>query len=453
MNMPYELLIGLRYLRAKRKQTVISIISIISVCGVALGVMALIIVLAVMSGFEMDLRDKILGTNSHIVILNYNGQGIANGSEVISKIAQVPGVKSSAPFIYGQVMLSSRGSATGLVVRGIDCREESHVTDLARNIVAGDLHQLDVSPSQGQVQGQSQDQGQGQGQGKSQGQDQSQGQGRSTDQGLNDSSPQMAGIALGQELARNLGVFVGDVITAISPVERISPMGMAPKFLRFKVVAIFNSGMYEYDSSLAYVSLRAAQRLFNMKNTVTGVEVRVDNIFQAQKIAQDIQKVLGFPYWTRDWMEMNKNLFSALKLEKFAMFIILVLIILVAAFNIISTLVMMVMEKNKDIAILKSMGATARSILLIFIAEGLIIGLVGTLVGCMGGTAACWIADTYHLIKLQGDVYYISYLPFKMKLLDIFMVCFASILISFLATIYPAWQASRLDPVVSLRYE
>ena len=418
MNMPYELLIGLRYLRAKRKQTVISVISIISVAGVALGVMALIIVLAVMSGFEMDLRDKILGTNSHIVVLEYNGQGIPNGSEVMSKIAHVPGVTSSAPFIYGQVMLSANKNASGLVVRGIDTNEESHVTDLARNIVAGDLHQLD-SPSQGK----------------------------------DPSTPQMAGIVLGQELARNLGVFVGDIITAISPVERISPMGLAPKFLRFKVVALFNSGMYEYDSSLAYVSLRAAQRLFNMKNTVTGVEIKVDNIFQAKKISQDIQKVLGFPYWTRDWMEMNKNLFSALKLEKFAMFIILVLIILVAAFNIISTLVMMVMEKNKDIAILKSMGATARSILLIFIAEGLIIGLVGTLLGCMGGTAACWIADTFHLIKLQGDVYYISYLPFKMKLLDIFMVCSASILISFLATIYPAWQASRLDPVVSLRYE
>ncbi|MEW5801862.1 MAG: lipoprotein-releasing ABC transporter permease subunit [bacterium] len=421
--MPYELLIGLRYLRAKRKQTVISVISIISICGVALGVMALIIVLAVMSGFEMDLRDKILGTNSHIVVLEYNGQGIENGAELMSKILKIKGVTSCAPFIYGQVMLSSSQSASGLVLRGIDPKEETHVTDLARNIVAGDLHEL-VAP-------------------------QSQGQGRDEDT----PTPQMAGVALGQELARNLGVFVGDVITAISPVERISPMGLTPKFLRFKVVAIFNSGMYEYDTSLAYVSLRTAQRLFNMKNTVTGIEVKVANIFQAQDISRDIQKALGFPYWTRDWMEMNKNLFSALKLEKFAMFIILVLIILVAAFNIISTLVMMVMEKNKDIAILKSMGATARSILFIFIAEGLIIGLLGTLIGCLGGTFACWIADTYHLIKLQGDVYYISYLPFKMKFLDVFAVCFSSILISFLATMYPAWQASKLDPVVSLRYE
>jgi len=418
MNMPYELMIGLRYLRAKRKQTVISVISIISIAGVALGVMALIIVLAVMSGFEMDLRDKILGTNSHIVVLDYNGQGIQNHSQLVSKIAQVPGVRSCAPFIYGQVMLSSSRNAVGLVLRGVDPAEELQVTDLARNIVAGDLRQLEEASLSGE-----------------------------------ESEPRMAGIVLGQELARGLGVFVGDVITAISPVERISPMGLAPKFLRFRVVAIFNSGMYEYDSSLAYVSIRTAQRLFNMQNRVTGIEVKVDNIFQAQKVSEEIQKTVGFPYWTRDWMEMNKNLFSALKLEKLAMFIILVLIILVAAFNIISTLVMMVMEKNKDIAILKSMGATARSILLIFITEGLTIGLVGTLLGCLGGTLACWIADTYHLIKLQGDVYYISYLPFKMKVLDIVLVSCSSLLISFLATIYPAWQASRLDPVVSLRYE
>lgn len=418
MNMPYELLIGLRYLRAKRKQTVISIISVISVAGVALGVMALIIVLAVMSGFEMDLRDKILGTNAHIVVLEYNGQGIQDYSQVIAKIDKVPGVRSSAPFIYGQVMLSSKGNSSGLVVRGIDPEEELQVTDLARNIVEGDLKRLDDSG-----------------------------------QGPADGPPKIAGIVLGQELARNLGVFVGDVITAISPVERISPLGLSPRFLRFKVEGIFNSGMYEYDTNLAYVSLKTAQRLFNMKDVVTGIEVKIDNIFQAPRVSGDIQKALGFPYWTRDWMEMNKNLFSALKLEKLAMFIILVLIVLVAAFNIISTLVMMVMEKNKDIAILKSMGATARSILCIFVIEGLIIGLLGTLIGCMGGTMTCWIADTYHLIKLQGDVYYISYLPFKMKLLDIFLVSSCSILISFLATIYPAWQASRLDPVVSLRYE
>ena len=416
MKIPYEVLIGLRYLSAKRKQTVISVISAISIAGVAVGVAALIIVLAVMTGFEMDLRNKILGTNSHIVVQEYHGQGIEDYESLMTKINQVPGVRSSAPFIYGQVMLTSSRNASGLVLRGIDFQQEKQVTDLAKNIIQGDLRHLD---------------------------------GTFEDESL----PGIAGMAVGNELARNLGLFVGDVISAISPVERITPMGLAPKFLRFKIVAIFSSGMYEYDTNLAYVSLRAAQRLFNMKNVVTGIEVKISNIFQAGKIAQTIQNELGFPYLTRDWMEMNKNLFSALKLEKLAMFIILVLIILVAAFNIISTLVMMVMEKNKDIAILKSMGATSRSILSIFILEGLIIGLVGTILGCCGGTLICWIFDTFHLIKLAGDIYYISYLPFKMQFLDIALVSFASIVISFLATIYPAWQASRLDPVIGLRYE
>ena len=410
MNIPYELIIGFRYLRAKRKQTVISIVTSISIAGVTLGVMALIIVLAVMTGFEMDLRDKILGTNSHIIVQEYNGQGIQDYQLLIDNINTVQGVVSSSPFIYGQIMLTSGRSSSGLVLRGIDFQHERAVTDLSKNIIEGDLQLLNVADT-------------------------------------------LPGIAVGKELARSLGIFVDDVITAITPLERITPMGITPKFLRFKVVAIFNSGMYEYDMNLAYISLKAAQRLFNMKKSVTGIEVKIADIFEAKTISKQIQQTLGFPYWTRDWMQMNKNLFSALKLEKLAMFIILVLIILVASFNIISTLVMMVMEKNKDIGILKSMGATSKSILAIFIFEGLVIGVVGTFLGCVGGLAVCWAADTFHLIKLAGDIYYISYLPFKTQFLDIFIICFSSLFITLLATTYPAWQASRLDPVICLRYE
>ena len=222
---------------------------------------------------------------------------------------------------------------------------------------------------------------------------------------------------------------------------------------KLRIVGIFDSGMYEYDTGLAYVTLQTARNFFDLDSVVTGLQVKVSDIFNAKEVAEGIQAELGFPFFTRDWMEMNKNLFSALKLEKLAMFIILILIILVAAFNIISTLVMMVLEKHKDIGVLKSMGATGKSIMTIFLFEGLTIGIVGTIGGLVGGVLTCWIADTYHLIKLQADIYYISYLSFKMQPLDLILICSASVMISILATIYPAWQASQLDPVEALRYE
>ena len=230
-------------------------------------------------------------------------------------------------------------------------------------------------------------------------------------------------------------------------------MGTAPKVEKFRVVGIFNTGMYEYDSSLALISIPAAQRFFNMTDMVTGIEIKVDDIYAADSVADKIHTMLGFPYWTRDWMEMNKNLFSALKLEKFGMFVILILIIVVAAFNIIGTLIMMVMEKGRDIAILKSMGATDRSIMKIFIMEGLIIGIAGTIIGCIGGYTLCELLDKYHFIKLPSDVYQLDTLPVKMNPLDFIYISLSAIVISFIATIYPSWNASRLDPAEALRYE
>jgi lipoprotein-releasing system permease protein len=411
-SMPYQLFIGLRYLKAKRKQTFISIISLISVGGVALGVMALIIVLAVMSGFEGDLRDKIIGTNSHVVILKHGRAALEDYRQVVERVEQVEHVVAAAPFIYSQVMLTSEQNVSGVVLRGIDPRAESLVTNLGRNVIEGDLKHLSAPGEDG-----------------------------------------LEGIVLGLELARNLGAFYGDELNVVSPTGTMTPMGMVPRSRRMRVVAIFNSGMYEYDSSLVYVSLKTAQDFLRLGDRVTGVEVKVDDIYRAQDVARQIQRLLGFPFWTRDWMEMNRNLFSALKLEKLAMFIILTLIIVVAAFNIISTLIMMVMEKHKDIAILKSMGATSRGIMSIFVLEGLIIGLVGTLLGGVGGAITCWLADKYKLIKLAGDIYYMNYLPFKMRPGEVVLICLASILISFLATLYPSWQASKLDPAVALRYE
>jgi len=261
------------------------------------------------------------------------------------------------------------------------------------------------------------------------------------------------GIILGKELASSLGVFLNDTINIVSPLGKIGPMGMLPKVRQFKVVAIFEIGMFEYDSSLVLTNISAAQDFFEMDATISGIEVRLQDIYQAPQIKKRLQEKLGFPYYVMDWMEMNKNLFSALKLEKFAMFVILVLIILVASFNIISNLIMNVIEKSREIAILKAIGATNKAIMSIFIFQGLFIGLIGTTIGVLGGFGLGYILNTYQIIKLPADVYYLSHLPVRMNLFDFITVSVSAITITFLATIYPAWQAAKLDPVEPLRYE
>ena len=416
--MKYEWFIGLRYLKAKRKQTFISIITIISIVGVAVGVLTLIVVLAVMSGFEKTIKEKILGTQAHLVVLKASQQGMDHYGELIKEVEQVKGVVSATPFIYTEVMLSSESNVTGGVIKGIDPDRVGKVTELAHNMKAGRLQDLKEESG----------------------------------------SP---GIILGVELAKQLGVSLNDPIQVISPLGTITPMGMMPKMKRFRVVGIFHSGMYDFDSKFVYISIDSAQKFLNMDSRVTGIEVKSNNIYQVKEIGKEIRKKLGFPFWTKDWIEMNRNLFSALKLEKIAMFILLVLIVLVAAFNIISTLIMVVMEKHKDIAILKSMGASSMGILKIFIIEGGVIGLVGTALGTIVGLGmafnldkiVAFLENLFGFKILSPDVYYIEKFPSQVNPLDIALIVITAILISLLATLYPSWRASKLDPAEALRYE
>ncbi|MDC0207204.1 lipoprotein-releasing ABC transporter permease subunit [Nitrospinae bacterium] len=422
--MSFELFISLRHLKSKRAQKFISLNTWISIGGVALGVMALIVVIAVMSGFGKDLRDKILGTNSHIVVTNITRSGMDDFESVLKKVMQSDGVKAAAPFILNQVMLTFGSKSSGVVVRGVDPEREAMVSDLEKNLIQGEIGMLKRRKK-------------------------------------NKVGPGHDNIILGKELSQKLGVQVGGAISMVSPASRLTPMGLIPKIKLFKVVGLFESGMFEYDSSLAFISIQSAQRFFSMKGKVSGIEIRVEDIDSADQIAELLQENLGFPYYVKDWMRMNKNLFSALRLEKIVMFIILILIILVAAFNIVSTLFMVVMEKTKEIAILKSMGASRTSIMKIFSFQGLIIGLLGTLIGCIGGFTIVpnlneivgFIENIFGITAFPSDVYYLDKLPSEIQYMDSFLIVVFSIFICFVASLYPAWRASRLDPVDGLRYE
>jgi lipoprotein-releasing system permease protein len=392
--------------------------------------MALIVVIAVMSGFSKDLRDKILGTNSHVVVSNMNRAMVENYDDIIKKVRSVEGVIAAAPFIMNQVMLINGDRVSGVVVRGIDPGKEETVSDLGKNMVSGTITHLKTKSSfSGDI--------------KVRG------------------KKNRAGIILGKELSRRLGVGVGDIVSMVSPVSRVTPVGLIPRMKLFKVVGVFESGMYEYDANLSFILLKSAQKFFSMKNGVSGIEVRVADIEQAGNIASVIQKELGFPYLVRDWMRMNRNLFSALKLEKIVMFIILILIIFVAAFNIVSTLFMLVMEKAKEIAILKSMGASCSSVMKIYSYQGLVIGLVGTFLGCATGFVivpnlneiVSAIESIFGIVAFPSDVYYLDRLPSKIQYMDSFLIIIFSIVICLVASLYPAWRASKLDLVDGLRYE
>jgi lipoprotein-releasing system permease protein len=406
----FELFLGMKYLKAKRKQRFISVITVISILGVMVGVMALVVVLSVMNGFRADLMSKILGVNSHLLVLSLTGP-FSDYQEAAEKVDKVEGVIASTPFIYTQVMINNSGQVSGAVLRGVDPLSAGAVVTFKSMIKDGSITSL-----QKKIDG-------------------------------------IPPIIIGGELAKQIGAYPGSVITVISPEGKLTPLGRTPNTLRFKVAAIFDSGMYEYDASMIYISLKDAQEFLALGDKVTGLEVRVKDVYKSDTISRKVQKALGYPYWTKDWKVMNRSLFSALKLEKLTMFVILTMIVLVGALNIISTLVMVVMEKTRDVAILRAMGASARSIMTIFMFQGLLVGVVGTIAGLVSGLGLCQLLAKYKFINLPADVYYISTLPVKIEVADVSVVAGAAVVISFLATLYPSWYASRLNPVESFRYE
>jgi lipoprotein-releasing system permease protein len=424
-SIPYEVFISLRYLKAKRRQRSVSVISFISTAGVAVGVMALIVVMAVMSGFEFDLRNKILGTNAHIWVLRYGERGIEEPVAALAAIRQVPGVTAASPFTYNEVLLTAGGRTSGSVLRGVDLTSAIETTDFRKTLKSA---------------------------------------GTELTAAMNAPRPVFPpeGIVLGSILAGSLGVSVGSPVDVLLPLGGdLSPLGVIPRMRRFTAVGIFQTGFAEFDSKLAMIAIPSAQQLFRMGAAVSGIEVRVQDIYQAAAVADAIRAKLKFPYFTRTWMELNKNFFSALRVERIVMFVILTMIVLVAAFGIVSTLIMLVMQKRKEIAILKSMGATNTSIMGIFIVQGVIIGIAGTVLGLLAGLLIAYNLDPivaavewlFGFKAFPQDVYLLDKLPSRVLWPDVLAIGIIAFLVSLLATILPSRQAAQIDPVVSLRYE
>jgi len=406
--MKYELFIARRYLTAKRKQAFISVITLISILGITIGVMALIIAIALITGFQSDVQDKILGATSHVMVYGVPREGMKDYKQLMAQIEKIKEVRLVSPVVYDTVLISGPYKTSGVMLRGLDFDLEKKSAKWLSKLESGNLPSCKAEREE---------------------------------------------ILLGHDLAFTIGAGLGDVVTVLTPSSRLSPIGPIPTRKRFVVAGVFRSGLYEFDSSTVLLSLGSAQRLFHLEDDVTLLQVKIEDIFSAPEIAVEIKKTLPAGIFVTTWMEMNKPLFSALKLEKKLLFLTITLIVVVAALNIIATLILMVMEKTRDIGVLIAMGASSRSIRQIFFFQGTLIAIIGTLVGTILGLGWCWLANTFELIKVPVDIYQISYVPFYIRVPDLVIIIGVTFLICFLSTIFPSHRASKVDPVIALKYE
>ncbi len=422
--MQFELFVASRYLRAKRRQAVIGVITVISIIGVAAGVASLIVALAINNGFRQDLQDRLLSSTSHINLLRVQSDGIRDWQSLLSRLEKQPHVVAGAPAIYEQVLLSRGARAQGGILKGIVPQDESKVSSILNTITQGSASALDAPANA-----------------------------NSSSSNSEESASTLPPIILGKDMSDELGANVGSVITVTSPQGELTPFGVVPKYKRFKVAGIFNSGFFDYDNSWAFIRLSDAQRLFDLSDVVSVLEFKVDDIYKAGDIGRQLEAEAGKGFMSTNWMEQNHALFHALRLERVVTFITIGLIVFVAALNILISLIMMVMEKTRDIAVLVSMGAKRRQIRRIFIFQGMLIGVIGTVIGLIAGYAICWAAGTYHLVSLSAEVYSIDYVPFVARVQDGILVAAVAIGVSFIATLYPSWSAASVLPAEALRYE
>lgn len=415
--MPYELFIALRYLRAKRKQVMISVITVIAIMAVAAGVASLIIVLAMMTGFREEFQAKILSGTAHLNLTHKSNRPIDNYSEIVERVRKLPHIRAASATLYHQVLIQGESGSAGAILKGVDVTAPSEANEIFQFATEGDprlLAQPEVDSETG---------------------------------------AKIDRIFVGQGLAEKIGLKIGDFATVISPQGHLTPMGLAPRYRDFKVVGTFTSGLSDYDEAWSYISLEAAQRLAGTENVADIIQIKVDNVDNVKQIGQDVLKAVGDDFEVQDWQQLNAPIYSALSYEKYLTGVALLIVIGIAALNIITVLIMIVMEKQRDIAILKSMGATNRSVTYIFMIQGLMIGVVGIVFGIFLGTGFCYFADAHHWITLPAGAYALDYLPFHVKALDVMVVVLVTIAISFLSTLYPSWNAARINPVEGLRYE